>query len=292
MEILEFINNVFGINNEVSAPIVITILVFLTGGLCNFIYQIFKAKQQEKDLKGIFRTMLEKIILDCEIKEKQTKRFYLTLNADHKAHWSLSFTRINYLYTIFELNFNEVFQAFEANTKFSCNKKIKKKAFHRVYSDLDNLKYFEGFIKPDIEKFINDFNNHHVKYKDSLSSFNEMMDELRFNLKGISLRLGENPIHDYAIETDKLWKKWMEVDEKERVHFKTTYEMLVEPTLVINRKFILPFILEMNKHLMESKTQYIEMENVLKRGYLTFENHNYNYRSSRRVLKKCLEILN
>lgn len=292
MGFIKFINDFFGIKNEVSAPIIITIIVFITGGICNYIYQEIKSKKEKKDLLEIFKTMLEKIILDCEIKEKQTKRFLPTLNTDHKSHWTLSFTRINYLYTIFELNFSEIYKAFQSKSNLTCNKKLKQKAFHIIYSNLDNLKYFETFIKPDIEKFIIDFNHHHVKYKESLSKFNEIMDELRFNLDGVPLKLGENPLHDYAIETNMLWIKWKELDEKERVHFKTTYEMLVEPTLIINRKYLLPFILEMNKHLMESKTQYIEMEAILKRAYLTFENHSFNYRMSRRILKKALDIIN
>lgn len=292
MRIIKFINDFFGITNEVSAPIIITILVFITGGLFNFIYNEIKYWQEKKEVFEVFKTMLGKIVLDCEIKEKQTKKFYETLNSDHKSHWTLSYTRINYLYTVFEFNYKDIYQAFESNKKFTCNKRIKQKAFHMIYSNLDNLKYFESFIKPDIEKFITDFNYHHVKYKEALSSFNEIMDELRFNLDGIRLKYGENPLHDYAIETDMLWKEWMKIDEKERVHFKTTYEMLVEPTIIINRNFILPFILEMNKHLMESKTQYIEMEAILNRAYLTFEGHNFNYRMSRRILKKCLQIIN
>ena len=291
MDIINIINDFFGIKSEVSAPIIITVLVFITGGICNFIYNLIKSRNEKKEIRELFRTMLEKIILDCEVKEKQTARFFPTLNSDHKEHWTLSFTRINYLYTLFELDFNRVFQAFETHYQYQCNKKLKKKAFHTIYSNLDNLKYFETFIKPDIEKFIADFNSHHDKYKDALSSFNEMIDEIRFNLNGVAVAVG-TPIHNYIVEIETEWSKWLLLDPIERVHFKITYEMLVEPTLVLNRKlFVLPFILDMNKHLMECKNQYLEMENVLKRSNLTFKNHNFNYRASRRILKKSLKLI-
>jgi len=292
MKLLEYINEIFGIGNEVSAPILITILVFITGGLLSFIYYIITAYVQRKDLREIYLVMIKNIISDCKIKEKQTKRFFPTLTTEHKGNWSLSFMRINYLNTVFELNFNEVFKAFESAARFSCSKRLKQKAFHKIYSNLDNVKYFETFIKPDIENFITDFNNHHIKYKDSISKFNQIMDKLRFDLNGIAITKGNSPIEDYAIITDKVWRKWLELDKTERVHYKTTYKMLVEPTLVINRKeFKLPFTLEMNEYLMDCQIQYIEMENILKRAYLTFKNHNNNYRDTSRILTKCIKIL-
>ena len=120
-----------------------------------------------------------------------------------------------------------------------------------------------------------------------------MVDGLRFDLQpNLPLIAGRSTIDDYAIETEKIWQKWIAIDEKERVHYKTTYDMLIEPTLTLNRKpFGLEFTVEMNKHLMECKTQIIEMENILKRGYLTFKNNSFNYRSTRRILQKCMEIL-
>lgn len=294
MNILEFINELFGIENETSAPILITLLVFITGGVIGFIYNRVKSFRQRKDLREIFHVMINEIINDCGIKERQTNKFYPTFTTEHRGHWSLSFTRINYLNTVFELEFHQVFQAFESyiNSSF-CNKKLKKEAFHKIYSNLDNIRYFEEFMKPDIEKFITDFNSHHVKYKNSISYFNEMIDAIRFDLQpSLPLISGRSIIDDYAIETEKIWQKWLAINEKERVHYKTTYDMLIEPTLALNRKpFGLPITLEMNKHLMECKTQIIEMENILKRGYLTFKNHSFNYRSTHRILKKCLEIL-
>lgn len=294
MNILEFINELFGIENEVSAPILITLLVFITGGLISFVYNRIKSYRQRKDLREIFRVMIKEIIRVCKIKEEQTKRFYPTFTTDHKGHWTLSFTRINYLHTVFELEFHQVFQAFESYINWSCcDQSVKKRAFHKIYSNLDNIKYFEGFIRPDIESFITDFNNHHVKYKESISNFNEMIDALKFDLQhNLPLIAGRSPIDDYMIETENIWRAWLTLDETERVHYKTTYDMLIEPTLALNRRpYNLQFTLEMNKYLMDCKTQIIEMENILKRGYLTFKNHSFNYRSTRKILEKCIEIL-
>ena len=78
MNILEFINELFGIKNETSAPILITLLVFITGGIIGFVYNRIKSFRQRKDLREIFRVMLNEIINDCGIKERQTKKFYPT----------------------------------------------------------------------------------------------------------------------------------------------------------------------------------------------------------------------
>ena len=294
MNVLEFINNLFGIENETSAPIFITLLVFLTGGIISFIYNRIKLYRQRKDLREIFRVMITEITRMCKMKEEQTRRFYPNLTTKYQGNWSLNFTRINYLHTVFELEFHQVFQAFETYINLSfCNRKLKKKAFHKIYSHLDNIRYFEDFVKPDIDSFISDFNRHHAKYKESISKFNEMIDLLKFDLQNnLPLIPGRSSIDDYMIETEKIWRKWLLLDEKERVHYKTTYDMLIEPSLVLNRKTQdLQFTLKMNRHLMDCKTQIIEMENILNRGFLTFKNHTFNYRTTRRVLKKCLESL-
>lgn len=294
MDVLKSINDLFGIENEVSAPILITLLVFITGGLITFIYNRIKSYQKRKDIRDIFRVMVIEIIKDCEIREQNTKIFYEKFTTEHIGNWSLSISRINYLNTLFELDFNEVFQSFESNINSSfCGKKIKKIAFHKIYANLDNLRYLEGFIKSDMQDFISDFNRHHNKYKESISKFSDMVDVLRFDFQhSLPLIQGRSVEEDYMIETEQIWQKWLAIDNNKRVHFKSTYDNLIEPTLTLNRKpHGLSFTLEMNKHLMECKTQYIEMDSILERGYLTFKNHNFNYRASRRILTKCMDVL-
>lgn len=292
MELQKWINDIFGIDNEVSAPILITLTVFIIGGLVKLIFDQINAYLKRKSYRNTFYSIVEEIIKDCGKKERHIQGLLPTLNIDHKSHWTLSYSKLKYVNQLFKLPFEIIYGAFEKLFSCQCNKTIKRKAFHEIYSLLENINYFDSYIRPDMEQFIQNFNRRHDMYNLALSSFNTLRDKFDFQIQGQTFTKGAGGIDDYAIEGNEIWKKWFELDEKERVHYKITYDYLVEPLLKLNKKFNeLGFTLEQNMHLLECSAQFVEMENIMKRVSMTFTNHYYNFRTTRRKLKKCLNVI-
>lgn len=292
MGLQKWINDIFGINNEVSAPILITLAVFITGGLVKLIFDQINAFLKRKSYRNTFYSIVEEIIKDCGKKERQIQGLLPTLNIDHKSHWTLSYSKLKYANQLFNLPFEIIYGAYEKIFFCQCKKAIKRKAFHEIYSLVENVNYFDSYIRSDMEEFIQIFNRRHDMYNQALASFNTLRDNFSFQIQGQTFTKGAGGIDDYAIEANEIWKKWLELDEKERVHYKITYDYLVKPLLAMNKKFNgLGFTLEQNVHLLECSAQFVEMENVMKRVSMTFENHYYNFRITKRKLKKCLDII-
>lgn len=292
MNFLEFINNIFGIENEVSAPILITLLVFVVGGIVKLMFNQIKRDRERGDYRKNFIVIIEEIIKDCKVRENSTYNLLPLLNVSYQGYWPFDYLKIRYINTFLDLPFEKVFDSFNSKIRFSCNQKLSRRAFHEVYSTLENLKHFDSLIYPDFKDFIADLNRYHEKYNESISQFNYLRDQLPYQLKG-QLTEEEAGISDYIAESDNIWRKWTALEEIDRLHYKNTYEYLVKPSLELNQKNRkLEFTLDQNKFLLECSAYYSEMENIILRSRLTLKNHYLNYRLSRRTLKKCLEILN
>ncbi|WP_306014589.1 MULTISPECIES: hypothetical protein [unclassified Allomuricauda] len=288
----EFINNLFGIENEVSAPILITLLVFVVSGIVKLMFNQIKRDRERGDYRKNFIVLIEEIIKDCKVRENSTFNLLPLLNSSYQGYWPFDYLKIRYINTFFDLPFEKVFDSFKSKIRFRCNQKLRRRAFHEVYSTLENLKYFDSLIYPDFKAFIADLNKYHEKYNESISQFNYLRDGLALQYKEEVFTEGAGVLDDFVVESNNIWKKWMALEENDRLHYKNTYDYLIKPSLELNRKNKeLDFTLDLNKYLLECSAYYAEMENIILRSKLTLKYHYLNYRLSRRILKKCLEIL-
>ena len=65
-----------------------------------------------------FYLVIDEIVSDLKIKEKQTFRFYPTIKPEHETGWILPYTSVSYLETLFELDFNEIYYSFRKKINF------------------------------------------------------------------------------------------------------------------------------------------------------------------------------
>ena len=75
---IETINAFFNIKSAVSAPIVITLLVFITGWIFNLIIHINKKISTNRRARLTFKFLIKQTVKELKQKEKQTKTFYST----------------------------------------------------------------------------------------------------------------------------------------------------------------------------------------------------------------------
>lgn len=292
MTLQEFINRIFGIGNEISAPILITLIVFVVSGVVKLMFAQIKRDRERGDYRKNFIIIIEEIIKDCKTRENSTFNLLPLLNSSYQNFWPFDYLKIRYINTFFDLPFEKVFDSFKSKIRLSCNQKLRRRAFHEVYSTLENLRYYDSLVYPDFKEFIADLNRYHEKYNESISQFNYLRDQLAQRLKGGLFEQGSGVLDDYIFESDNIWKTWIALEENDRLHYKNTYDYLVKPSLELNRKNKeLDFTIEQNKYLLECSSYYGEMENIILRSRLTLKNHYLNYRLSRRTLIKCLKIL-
>jgi hypothetical protein len=93
----EYLNKTFGIENNVSIPILVSLIVFIIGGISIFLIRVLINYFKRLQIRNSFLNILEEIIKKCKIRAKHTELFYPTLNIEHKSDWPLKFIRITYL---------------------------------------------------------------------------------------------------------------------------------------------------------------------------------------------------
>lgn len=71
---IEWINEVFGISNEVSIPTLISIIVFVIGGLVNYLFYKLKEYNLRKSNRETFRHLLEEVSKDLKTKERNLSK--------------------------------------------------------------------------------------------------------------------------------------------------------------------------------------------------------------------------
>jgi hypothetical protein len=151
---IETINAFFNIKTAVSAPIVITLLVFITGWIFNLIININKKISTNRRARLTFKFLIKQTVKELKQKEKQTKTFYSTLNIYNSGNWGLVHKPLSYLDTFDKLNYMETYLASRKKCILSLSNKLKEKAFHKTWSIIKSLDFVENKINPDLDKMI------------------------------------------------------------------------------------------------------------------------------------------
>ena len=81
---IEWINQTFGIENDVSVPTLISIIVFLIGGLTTFFFSKIRGLNDRKRTRKTVILLLNQILSDLGSKELNTFDFYKTINTEHR----------------------------------------------------------------------------------------------------------------------------------------------------------------------------------------------------------------
>lgn len=289
---IEWINQTFGIENDVSVPTLISIIVFLIGGLTTFLFTKLRELNDRKRTRKTIILLLKEVLSDLKAKELNTSEFYKTINVEHRKSWYYPHKPISYLETLFELDFNQTYYSFRRKFFWECSKKLKEKSFHRIWAILRNLRFMEEKLEKHIENMMSRFNEYHSRYMEALDDFRKVHDDFKRRTNGMIIPKSEKRVFDYIKAVDQIWLEWQKMDEKDRTAYFNTYNKLVMPMLELNRKNSdVPYTAETDNLLLACTYQYIEIENTLNIYNRTFKNYYWNYRHQKRILEKCIELI-
>jgi len=262
MTIIEFLNKTFDIKNDVSVPILISLIVFITGGLSTIIFRSITKYFANLRLRNLFRIMLEDIVSQCELKVKTTKKFYPTLTINHNGNWSFGFVTVAYIETVFKLDISLIYNSFLPIFKYRCNKKIRLKAFNKVWSIIENLRFTENRILNDFEKLNTQFNEHESKFNVYSEEFRKYNDNLFQAI--IENRFTPEPgvQNDYVTKLDSIVANWQKIEN--RLTNTNKYEYLFKPIHELNKiSQNVSLILPINNIVLPAMHEYHQMTKIL-----------------------------
>lgn len=288
---IEWINKIFGIKNEVSVPTIISIIVFVTGGIINYIFIKIREYNSRKLNRNTFRLLLAEVIKDLKIKEKNMSKFYPQIVLTREDRFRFSQKTISYLDTIFEFDFKEIYYSFRKKFFFTPNKKLKDKSFHKIWAILRNLEFFEERLHNSLDAFTKTYSEQLGEYNAHLEKYREYNEQQIHKYNGVSFPDNEKIISDFLNNEKIIWYAWLDLGEI-RTHYYYSYNNLVLPLLELNRKYSeLPITQESGRLLVLCELDYREIESTINTNYLIFKNYYLTYRRDQQLLKKCLEII-
>lgn len=290
---IEWINNFFGIKNEVSVPTFISIVVFFSGGFINYLLTILNSYSSRRSVRKTFYLVTSEIIANLKVKEKQALRFYPTIKPAHDKGWVFPYTSVSYLETLFELDFNEIYYSFRKRNDWSfCNKNIKNKAFHRIWATLRNLRFLETKLEKDLENMMLRFDVFHKEYNVKLEEYRKYHDSFCREIYGQNIDKSNSELIIFLESLSKIWYDWLQMGETKRTAYFITHDNLVKPILELNQLHkSINLTAESTNLLLACSFQYIEMVNVLNLYNYIFKNYYRDYRESNIILAKCISIL-
>lgn len=290
---IEWLNNQFGIKNEISAPIIISVIVFIVGGIAQLITKIIVSSISRKRTRQTFYTLLNKTIKDITFKEKNLFIFYPDLNIKFKGNWLLKYKILGYLNNLFSLSFQETYFAFKKKPSlFFWKYKKRDDAFHTIWECLNNLKFLEERIESDLSNFQNTFNGFHKEYNSAMNEFVKYNDESNASYNGIEETEENSRDIDYLIKKQSIWQKWFDLGEPDRIGYFSTYNNIVLPILELNKEYTdIDLTRISNSLLVKCLHLYAEMENCLNTNRNKFKGIYFQYKYSRRKMEVCLKRL-
>lgn len=287
---IEWINEYFGVDNNVSVPVFITLFVFFTGGLVNFLFKLYASVISKKNTRSTFRKLIERTIKELRKKEKYMKVLIDTLNIEYGGNWSLTYVNLSYIDTFFDFNYTDIFIAF--NRKYSlCTKQkgLRETAFHRTWSLLRGLKFIEEPSYNMLKIMIDKYNIHKNLYGDGLENYQKSFEKVAIAIDGQSIN---KTYAEFFSKLDKIFSDWQQKDPATRTFPFITYTDIIFPSLEVCKKYSkIPDSRIFMSSLLQSTNEFMEMKNVLIMCRKQYYHYYYFYRTSCRLLEKILLIL-
>jgi hypothetical protein len=225
-------------------------------------------------------------------KISDTNDFYPTIIINHTSGWHYTYKPISYLAIIYQIDFNEIHNAYYAKFKYSLSRKEKENVFHQIWDNLANIKFIESHIENSLNGLGEQFTDFHNVYRENLSLYQEFHEKLLNKINGTKTPNNNSDLINYLEAQEKIWNDWHELKEGEREFSHITYEKIINPIFKLNQRFPeVEIAHNSSKFILKCEHAYAEMKNVLENYNSRFKGFAFQYEKSRNaLLEEILKI--
>lgn len=291
---MDYLNNYFGITNAISVPIIVSLIVFIIGGISKLLFVSINNYISRFQIRMSFVNIIVEIIEKCRKKTKHLKTFYPTLSIENNEDWVMKFTKVTYLELAHQQDIKTIYNTYRLHFKYRYHQKLKFKAFNKIWSYLEDLKFYENRILTDLEKLIKKFNEHETAYYNHLDKLREENDKLLQPLLGKRLEDLQLPynVFEYVKARDKIFFGWQKIGEPNRRLKTILYSKLVKPLYDLNLKNQeVELTIPQNTILLSAIHEYEQMKKIMIVSNKTFYEYYIAYKTSYKALERCLKII-
>lgn len=211
MFLQEWLKKTFAINDAVAASILVTITVFVVGGILKWVSNLFLNYKLRANNRRLFFNCLNKLPkkFNQQCQELQTTVNRLILDGKEDFYYN----QLNYpeIETILQIPYRDLFLAnfsgFENIFKNLIQKRKRDAAFDEIRDILTKSLFYDKKSADDMETFLKSFNMYVSEITDLLIKFQLLIETHRRN----TLMKNENPgLKVLMTELDKVYTTWQQ----------------------------------------------------------------------------------
>jgi hypothetical protein len=290
--IVQYINDMFGIENETSAPILITLLTFLLSYTLIWFGQIYKNYKETKKLRTVFDVAVSRLI---EQMKNQSKNFSLTSeNLIFKNDLGFSFRRVQLfpINTFENIGYSKTIDIYilrhPLSNPFRRAKRTKKaKAINKLWEIIHSAQYWHEKAISDTAIFLESYNKFNDRRNDAMEEHNKFFLDMLDQVNGKQL---PHEIASYIEQAVQIRESWIKQDERTRAD--VINGKLIQPLRELNRKHQAnPFANHMNFTLLRADHEYTNQNNVLKFYQKQYQDYGIIFKNYSRIADICLKIM-
>jgi hypothetical protein len=258
----EFIEKLFNIGHDASATIIITILVFVLGYIITGIGRIISNFIRRAAVRKLFLENIKS--LNVSIREQE--RIYKVMADAFYIHkdpsWDTFKVELFQIAVFKEISYKETFQAFFTGIEnvFSCKKKIKRKAFNKLWENVASAELWTNKAFNDFTPTLEKYNSYDTARAEAITTMRKAW-EKAFSA-GAKGQLPPNEL-EYYTKMGEITLDYKIIPTQERTKPFVTHRKLVLRMRILSKKYAPISNRDLNDAAMEASYQYANMRNIL-----------------------------
>ncbi|GAC1302667.1 MAG: hypothetical protein NVSMB24_07590 [Mucilaginibacter sp.] len=291
-DIQDYINHLLGIKSDVSAPIIISIIIFIVGFIFNGIIRTVVNYNQRDTIRKMFIYNLKTVIKDMGKQSVNFKNLADQLIFKDSNNFILKDDHMYQINILQEIGYKQTFNAFFTGFENSIFKIFRKNArivaFHSIWESIEFATKWQNKPQEDSKEFVKYYNNQNQNRNRALAQYFQFIEP--FLLKAPHLPNLIDALKYYVNEVDKIHVQWQKTAN--RINPANVQRKLVLPIRILNRKFDnVEIVYQTNKPLLEASYAYSEMAIVLKVYKDIFNDYSIAFHNKSQNITNSIKIL-
>ena len=285
----EYLMREFGIDENTSATIVITLLIAALGIAINLVYQFSSKLIKRWQRRRIFFISVKRYshqISKQAIGYSQTADKFTFENQE-----GFGFTRTDLFpsQVLSDLGYKETYEACFSGIEntLKCKNKLRLKAFNKIWECVHSTDYLHNKSFDGMDKFIEQYNTTNTARNVALTAHQKYWEPIILATDGETV---ERNIGTYLQGCDRVHVEWQNTEKRTRPDI--VQRKLVLPLRIHNRKYKAQEIAQvMNYNLLTASAEYENQRTLLRGNKRQFKIYACTFRYWGRVTSKSSKIL-
>ena len=282
-QIKQFIKSL-GADDSTTASIIVTLVVFLTGGVASVIYTAFKRYIERVNHRAVFCDLITRIAISSR---KQGKYFQIAAESfDIKTGLppKLQIVTIEHLQSIEKIDFKHFYDAYFYAWSFAKTKQMDIRRFDRVWAFIYSLKDIESKYYEDCKRYDDLRKEFNDKLNENLSVISNFHNQIVHETT--NLKINDKRLFDCINAFDKIIYEWQQMPNHTANYVTNTY--MVQPLLGWTREYRdISLVLELAPSLLQADLQYQSLVALMDFNKKLFDAYSLVYRRAWRIISFC-----